>query len=446
MDKIRNELKKGLPSKKKILSSLLDLLKRDKYPSLSDSEFYDVVGEIYELNLDYNLNLKMLFYPIYDALKKRIKKLYSDERTLEMEHYLIKNFGLFGAEHILNRIKEEFEQVTLKDLSSRERLSLKLSAIFSDLRSKEEYQRLSDSDFNFIVEETFKLNPEFFIKSLYWDLRQRMGEKNRLIMDKYIIEKFNLMDEEHIIYECNGNINLTVKLTVNPSGGLKSGGSLPESLSVTLGSIFLTNYRIIAQGISDTKSRRNLSWAMAVDILNFSHGGAGRRYGSKKLLLESSLTFGYQFPSRNHINLRKGGNGVSYLCVQDNQFKLIQIKLPLETSQAKWEEQVNTIFKILSKDVKHIKDTIKVILEMKLKNKLKSKEIASLLLRLRVDEEYQRLTESEYTDIVETTYKMNPQGFMTHVYPQIMSINLPSSERIKKELIELIENLYDETI
>ena len=51
--KIRNELKKGLPSKKKIFSYLLDLLKRQKYPSLSDS------------------------------VKKRIKKLYSDERILE---------------------------------------------------------------------------------------------------------------------------------------------------------------------------------------------------------------------------------------------------------------------------------------------------------------------------------------------------------------------------
>ncbi|GAG82908.1 unnamed protein product, partial [marine sediment metagenome] len=93
----------------------------------------------------------------------------------------------------------------------------------------------------------------------------------------------------------------------------------------------------------------------------------------------------------------------------DNQFKLIQIKLPMETSQAKREEQVNIIFKILSKDANHIKETIKVILEIELKNKEKSKEIATLLLNLRLAEEYQTLTDSEYTDIVETTYKMNPQ-------------------------------------
>ena len=107
MDKIREEHEKGLPSKRKILSYLLDLLNKDKYPSLSDIEFYDIVGETYKLNLDYKLNLKMLFYPIYNALKKKIKKLYGDEKRLEMEQYLIKNFGLFGKEQILNKIKEK---------------------------------------------------------------------------------------------------------------------------------------------------------------------------------------------------------------------------------------------------------------------------------------------------------------------------------------------------
>ncbi|GAG93112.1 unnamed protein product [marine sediment metagenome] len=93
--------------------------------------------------------------------------------------------------------------------------------------------------------------------------------------------------------------------------------------------------------------------------------------------------------------------------IQDNQFKRIEINLPIETSQAKREEQIDIIFKILSKDVNHIKDTIKVILEMELKSKWKSKEIASLLLNLRVAEEYQRFTDSEYADIVESAYKLN---------------------------------------
>ncbi|MFX0029341.1 MAG: hypothetical protein ACFE8B_09035 [Candidatus Hermodarchaeota archaeon] len=73
---------------------LFDLLNKDKYPSLSDYEFYDVVGETYKLNLDYNLNLKMLFIPIYKDLKKRIKKLHGKEKKFEMEKYLDEKYGL----------------------------------------------------------------------------------------------------------------------------------------------------------------------------------------------------------------------------------------------------------------------------------------------------------------------------------------------------------------
>ena len=439
MDKIRKELKKGLPSKKKILSSLLDLLKRDKYPSLSDFEFYDIVGEIYELNLDYNLNLNMLFYPIYNDLKKRIKKLFDDEKMLEMEQYLIKNFGLFGREHILNKIKEEFEQTSLKDLNWEEYLSLKISAIFSDLLSKEDYQHLSDSDFNFIVGETFNLNPELFMDSLNRDLRKRMEKDNRFELDKYIIEKYVLIDEEHIIYECYGNIEFVDLQMVSRSGGRKVMGNSPASALVRSGSIFLTNYRLIAQGILDATGG---GWLTGISSTDTSY----RRYQAKQTILESSPTYGYQFPIRNHIYLEKKRKGVSYLYIQDNQFKRIEITLPMETPQAKREEQIDIIFKILSKDVNHIKDTIKVILEMELKSKWKSKEIASLLLNLRVAEEYQRLTDSEYADIVESAYKLNPQGFMTYVYPQIKSINKSSIEPIKKDLIELIENLNNETI
>lgn len=292
MDKIREEHKKGLPSKRKILSNLLDLLNKDKHPSLSDHEFYNIVGETYKLNLNYKLNLKMLFYPIYNALNKRIKKLYGDEKRLEIEQYLIKNFGLFGTEHILNKIKEEFEKTPSEDLIS-----------------------------------------------LYWDLRQRMGINNRLILDKYVIEKYNLIGEEHIIYACNGNIKLV--------------DSKKGSLSLTSGSIFLTNYRIIAQGIHDAKGPLTPG-VIAKHILSVAGRGLYRRPEATELLLESSLTFGYQFPSRDNINLKKRRDGVSYSCIQNNQFRTIQIKLPLKTSQAKREEQIDIIFKILGKDVNHI--------------------------------------------------------------------------------------------
>jgi len=97
-NEIKEELEKGLPSKRKILSYLLDLLNKDKYPPLSDFEFYDIVGYTYKLNLNYKLNLEPLFYPIYNALKKKFKKLYGKEKRFEMEQYLRENFGLKGPE------------------------------------------------------------------------------------------------------------------------------------------------------------------------------------------------------------------------------------------------------------------------------------------------------------------------------------------------------------
>ena len=444
LDKVRKELKKGLPSKKKILSHLLDLLKRDKYPSLSENEFYDIVGEIYELNLHYNLNLKMLFYPLYNDLKKKVKKLYGDDKMFEMGQYLSKNFGLFSAEHILNQIKEEFELTLPERLNSRELLSLKISSIFSDILSKEEYQHLSDSDFNFIVGETFNLNPELFMDSINRDLRKRLGEKKRLELDKHILENYVLNDKEHIMYESYGDIEFLDLLMVKTSGGLKFIASSRVPVLIRSGTIFLTNYRLIAQGILDIK----VKWTPLRVITGFESDfrtDSERKYEAKRAILEFSPTYGYQFPIKNHLYLEKKKNGVSYLCIQENQFKGVIINLTKESFQTKREEHKDIIFKILSKDINNIKYTIKVLLEMELKSKWKSREIAAFLLNLRTSEEYQYLTDSEYKDIVETTYKMNPQDFMTNVYPRIGSIKTTSINPIKKDLIRLIENLYDET-
>jgi len=483
-DKIREELEKGLPSKRKILSYLLDLLKKNKYPSLSDFDFYDIVGYTYKLNLNYKLNLEIFFYPIYNELKKKIKKLYGKEKRLEMEQYLIKNYDLFNAEHIfnriLNKIKKEYEQAPSKDLSRMLDLKLKILDIYSDLLSKEEYQHLSDSDFNFIVRETFKLNPdffmdslygvlrqrmekknidfnffvgetfklnpEFFMDSLYGVLRQRMEKKNRLEMDKYVIENYSLIEGEHIIYECNGNIKFVDSQNVKPSGGIKFGGGPPALVKVTSGTIFLTNYRLIAQGMLAAKGWRHKSLVIdgIIGLVLLPSGGS-QSSKALKTILESSPTYGFQFPIRNHMYLKKKWNGVSYKCIQDNQLKILHIKLTSKTSQAKREEQINAIFKILSKDVNHIKDTIKVILERKLKDRLKKREIIALLKDLRVSEEYQDISDSEYLDIVRETYKLDPQFFMDFIYPKMKSWDFPSFLSIIEEFLELIENLNKET-
>jgi len=432
-DKIREEFEKEFPSKKKVKSYLLDLLNKDKYPSLSEIEFYDVVGNTYKLNLDYKFNLETLFYPIYDELKKKIKKLYGDEKRLEMKQYLLKNFGLFSKEHILNRIIEEYECPRPKE--SLWKLGGIISPIFSDLISKEEYQHLSDSDFYFIVGETFKLNPKFFMDELYKDLRQILQNRNSLTMDKYIIENYCLLDGERIIFECNGNLSFTDSHAIKESGGIKISGNTPAVVEITTGTIFLTNYRLIAQGLLNSKGGRNLSWGFAVWALS----GDSRKKEAIRTVFESSLGYGYQFPSRNSLELYKEWNGVRYTFIQDNQFKVITIKL---TSKEKREEQVNTLYQILSKDVNDTKGTIKGILEMKLKDSWKRKNIVNLLVNIRE----RQFTDSEFLDIVEATYKMDPQFFMEHIFGILWNISKPSIAPIKTKMIELIEKLNKDAI
>jgi len=70
-----------------------------------------------------------------------------------------------------------------------------------DLRTKEEYQSLADVDFYDIVGETFKLNPDIFMKHIYEKFWQY---KNKSEMEKYILEKYCLYDGEQILFEGSG--------------------------------------------------------------------------------------------------------------------------------------------------------------------------------------------------------------------------------------------------
>ncbi|MFX1322755.1 MAG: hypothetical protein ACFFAQ_14050, partial [Promethearchaeota archaeon] len=60
---------------------------------------------------------------------------------------------------IMSNIKEE--------ITSPEPSSKQIITYLSDLRIKEEYQSITDSEFYDIVGETFKLNPEFFMNHIY---------------------------------------------------------------------------------------------------------------------------------------------------------------------------------------------------------------------------------------------------------------------------------------
>ena len=453
-DKIRGELEKGLPSKRKILSYLLELLKKDKYPSLSDFDFYDIVGYTYELNLNYKLNLELLFYPIYDALEKKFKKLYGKEKRLEMEQYLIKNFGLFS-----DLIKEEFEQVD----------PLKISAFLSDLLSKKEYQLLSESEFIDIVGEAFKSNPEVYMENLYEEVRKRVkklyGDEKLKEMEKNLLEKFTLYDGEQILFELEGSIKQIEGVEVTSSGQVSAkeylgyvvpifGDNNPVKVSISSGSIVVTNYRLIAQG----KLKVSGGGYQGISVLSAISGTkASLRDESRKFKIASSIQqelpcYGYQFSIQNHHNLKKMysavnvANGISYALLLNHPFgDVIKINLPSGTSQAKVEEQVNTLFKILCKNANQVLNIIEEKFEILMEPKRKQAELLEILRHLRTKEEYQDISDSEYLDIVRETYRLNPQFFKDFLYPKMKSWDFPSFINVKEEFLKIIENLNKET-
>jgi hypothetical protein len=447
-DKIREELEKGMPSKRKILSYLVDLLKKNKYPSLSDSEFYDIVGYTYELNLNYKLNLEMLFLPIYNELKKKIKKLYGKEKRLEMEQYLIKNFGLLSADQKFNSIKEEFEPS-------------KISAFLSELFPKEENQRLSDSEFFDIVGEAFKSNPEFYMENLDEEVRKRVkklyGDEKLKEIVKYIFEKFSLYNGEQILFESEGGIRQLRTAKVEPSGKIKL-ESAPVSVSIKSGNIVVTNYRLIVQGklkVRGGRDRNAVMWGGLVGYWATGGSSSRKRDKTKERLIDGSLEqelpcYGYEFSIQNHSGLEKMisslkvAYGIRYAVVEDNLVYNTQINLPPGTSQAKVEEQVNSLFKLLCKDKNQVLNIIKEYLEME-SPKRKRAELLLILRHLRTREEYQDISDSVYLDIVKETYRLNPQFFMDLIYRKMNDWIFPSFLSIKEEFIELIENLNKET-
>ncbi len=91
-NKIKNLLEMKKPSKKKILSSLLTLQAND---SLSNLEFFDIVGKTYQLNPQYYM------FSIYRKLWSKSRKIYGVEGMKAMEKYIMENFCLNEGEQIL---------------------------------------------------------------------------------------------------------------------------------------------------------------------------------------------------------------------------------------------------------------------------------------------------------------------------------------------------------
>ncbi|MFX1357134.1 MAG: hypothetical protein ACFFA8_07590 [Promethearchaeota archaeon] len=328
-----------------------------------------------------------------------------------------------GVNLIIKNIKEE--------ITNPKPSSNRIITYLHDLRTKEEYQSLSNVEFYDIVGETFKLNPEYFMKRIYGKYFHNRE------MEKYIIRKFCLYDGEQIIYECDGSIRQRNQDNVKVS---------------VLGRIYITNYRIIAQGTLSVSGGRLSGGGNLLDLVIPLMTGRRKRTKSKKGLIEGSTyqelpCYGYQFPIRNHVKLKKKGDGIRYIVTPQlffklrNVFKVIQISLgyPLE-------DKINKLFQVLSKDVNQIIDSFRELHEMGLNRRSKKKEFIYRLRQLWKSEEYQQLFDSNYLDVVIRVYELDPEFFMTSIYPKMMSWKFPSFVRVKEEIISLIDKLNSEFV
>ncbi|MFX1478538.1 MAG: hypothetical protein ACFFCI_10460 [Promethearchaeota archaeon] len=101
---IKEELQKSKSSSSKILNTLLDLRKNEEFQQLSDSEFYNIVGE--------TINSKPEFFmkKIYKSFRNQVCKLIGNEKFMEMEKNILEKYFLHEGEQILLELKGNFGQ------------------------------------------------------------------------------------------------------------------------------------------------------------------------------------------------------------------------------------------------------------------------------------------------------------------------------------------------
>ncbi|MBY9009438.1 MAG: hypothetical protein KGD74_06200 [Candidatus Lokiarchaeota archaeon] len=320
-----------------------------------------------------------------------------------------------GVNQIVNNIKEEM----LKPYPNSTRIITHLH----DLRTREEYQSLFNSEFYDIVGETFKLNPEYFMKSIYGN--GRFYKKiNKSEMEKYILEKLCLYDGEQILFEGVGEIE-------------------QKSVDVGVwvgGRIYVTNYRIIAHGALKSHGRG----PTLLDLVSLPlTGGAGKSTIINGSTNQELPCYGYQFKIKNHQGLKKKDYRIKYNVIEGNiglkkgiryskLLRNITITLPYTE-----KEQIKFLYGILCKDANQILVFIKE--ELQKENPVRFILVPFLKsLSLRVSEEYQQIIDSDYLDIVRETYKLNPEFFMTFIYPKMKFWKSSSFLRVKKELFEIL--------
>ncbi len=303
-------------------------------------------------------------------------------------------------------------------------------------------QQLSDSEFFDMVGETFMLNPEFFMKELYKGFMEKiggiLGGDTRKNMERFIIEKFCLLPDEQIIYELEGNINQTELIEQKASGKYKM-DTMPLKISVKNGDIFITNKRMIGHGRLKASGGEKTSGALfwLTDLWVFT--GGAKKTESKNTLIESSPVFGYQFPTNNHWGLGKNKflNIVAYNLNIGKKKGVITIK-PTVKNSTRRKEHLNKIFDILRKDVKEVLDIINEIKETEILEKSRIKYSLAVLKFLFKSEEFTHFSDSDRIKVIVETYKLDPEFFMSLIYPKMKEWDFPSFLNVKEETFELL--------
>lgn len=92
IDMIKNELSRAKPSKKVILKQLYNLKINS---SLSDNEFFDIVGEVFQLNP------KFFKIALYSELRNNLIKIFGNEGIKMMDTYILEKYCFNNGEKII---------------------------------------------------------------------------------------------------------------------------------------------------------------------------------------------------------------------------------------------------------------------------------------------------------------------------------------------------------
>ena len=296
---------------------------------------------------------------------------------------------------------------------------------------------LTDSEFYDIVGETFIFDPELFMTKLYNDFMEKMaktiGIEKRKEMERYIIEKYSLAEDEKIIYELKGNII---------QKELADKDTFQLVISVKDADIFVTSKRLIGHGllkVTGGESKKASIWTSSLWVFT----GGTKRSERKDFLIKSCPVFGYQFPTEIPKSLFKKKQTVGYFATINKLKYNFTIK---PSDKSKTGDHVNNIFDILRKDVDEVLAIIQEIYDKETSEQKIQKRILEVLSSMfrgqkmlnMILEDLRHFSDSDKIKVILETYKLDPEFFMGSIYPKMASWDFPSFLSLKEQLFDLL--------